>query len=390
MIVADGSTDVSTYWVLRDSTNHAPKTDVTVGDIDVYYQLPGAAQSAKADLTALAAADSAHADNKGFHVGNGLYRIDWPDTCFDGGVGTKVWLIVVCTGVDTTFLEVELSPTVNVATIEGTDATDAINAACDTAIETYDLDHLIHTAESDTPADNSIIAKLAASDGDWSGYAASTDSLEAIRDQGDSAWETATGFSTHSAADVVTALDDGATLTTCATATGFSTHSAADVVTELGTGATLTACATATGFSTHSAGDVKTAMEAAGSYLAQILADTGTDGVVLGADSITAAKIADDAFSSEHFATGSLTADALATDAVTEITHGILDHDYTAHTTTGTLGQWLRAIRALIGGKSVENSGSTSVQFYDEGGSTTAGTMSWSESTKTRGEYSDF
>lgn len=40
-----------------------------------------------------------------------------------------------------------------------------------------------------------------------------TDTLEAIRDRGDSAWLTATGFSTHSAADVVTALGTGSTLT---------------------------------------------------------------------------------------------------------------------------------------------------------------------------------
>ena len=109
MIVANGSTSVSTYFVLRDSTNHAPKTDVDITDIDLYYQLPGAAQSAKVDATALAAADSAWDDNKAYHVGNGLYRIDWPDTCFDGGVGTKCILIVVCSGVDTTFLEVELT-----------------------------------------------------------------------------------------------------------------------------------------------------------------------------------------------------------------------------------------------------------------------------------------
>lgn len=82
-----------------------------------------------------------------------------------------------------------------------------------------------------------------------------TDSLEAVRDRGDAAWVTATGFSTHSAADVVTALDDGATLTACLTATGFSTHSAADV---------------------------KTAIEAAGSHLALIKAQT---------DLVTAARM---------------------------------------------------------------------------------------------------
>jgi hypothetical protein len=108
MDVVNGSADVTTYFVLRDSTNHVPKTDITITDIDLYYLEQGAAMAAKVDATALAAADSAHADNKAFHCGQGLYRVDWPDAAFDGGVGKTVQLIVVCTGVDTTFLEVEL------------------------------------------------------------------------------------------------------------------------------------------------------------------------------------------------------------------------------------------------------------------------------------------
>jgi len=116
--VPNGSTDVTTYFVLRDSTNHAPKTDVTITDIDVYYQEQGATQAAKADLTALAAANSAHADNKGYHCGNAVYRIDWPDAAFDGGVGKEVILIVVCTGCDTIYQRVLLSPPANVVSID--------------------------------------------------------------------------------------------------------------------------------------------------------------------------------------------------------------------------------------------------------------------------------
>ncbi len=51
-----------------------------------------------------------------------------------------------------------------------------------------------------------------------------------------------------------------------------------------------------------------------------ILNDTGTSGVVLAADAITAAKIADDAISSEHLNTGALTADAFAADALVAAT----------------------------------------------------------------------
>lgn len=112
MIVANGATDVTTYWVLRDSNTQLPKADVTVGDIDVYYVTERAAISSKADLTALGAADSAHTDNYGYNVGQGVYRIDWPDI-WSGGVGKKVYLIVVCSGCDTVFREVTLSPSVN-------------------------------------------------------------------------------------------------------------------------------------------------------------------------------------------------------------------------------------------------------------------------------------
>lgn len=110
MQVIKDSADISTYFVLRDSTTHAPKTDVTVTDIDLYYVGYKAAISSKADATALAAADSAHTDNKAFNVGQGIYRIDWPDI-WSGAVGTTVNLIVVCSGVDTEYLECEICGT---------------------------------------------------------------------------------------------------------------------------------------------------------------------------------------------------------------------------------------------------------------------------------------
>lgn len=50
------------------------------------------------------------------------------------------------------------------------------------AIEANNLDHLLKVADSDDVVDNSVIAKMAASDGDWSGFSAASDSLEAIRD----------------------------------------------------------------------------------------------------------------------------------------------------------------------------------------------------------------
>jgi len=375
----NGATDVTEYFVMRDSTTHAPKTDVTITDIDIYYQEQGAAQSAKADLTALAAANSAHADNKGYHCGNAVYRIDWPDAAFDGGAGKSVILIVVCAGCDTIYREIQLSPPVDIIAISGdttaadncelmfdgtgyaggttklgvdtvaisgdSTAADNLESACDgtgynlgggdivaasvTAGVTastvsdktgYALTSAYDAAKNAAPETGGNIAAIksktdnlpaspaavgsamtldAAETGtgltavpwnaSWDAevqsecadaltaydpptktemtsafteikgatWSSATDTLEALRDQGDSAWTTATGFSTHSAADVVTELGTGSTLTACATATGFSTHSASDVVTALGTGSTLTACATATGFATAS--DITTA-----------------------------------------------------------------------------------------------------------------------------------
>jgi len=47
--------------------------------------------------------------------------------------------------------------------------------------------------------------------------------LGVLETHGDSTWATATGFSTHTAANVYTAFGTGGNLTTCATATGFAT-----------------------------------------------------------------------------------------------------------------------------------------------------------------------
>ena len=57
-----------------------------------------------------------------------------------------------------------------------------VESECADALVAIDLDHLVNAAEDDTPADNSIIAKLAATDGDWSNFAIATDALQSIRD----------------------------------------------------------------------------------------------------------------------------------------------------------------------------------------------------------------
>jgi len=74
---------------------------------------------------------------------------------------------------------------VNTTQIEGSDATDQINAACDASIVTYGLDHLVSASVAGADVtDNSIVAKLVSkeSTADWDDFVNTTDSLQAQRD----------------------------------------------------------------------------------------------------------------------------------------------------------------------------------------------------------------
>ena len=85
---------------------------------------------------------------------------------------------------------------VNTTQIEGSDATDQINAACDASLVTYGLDHLVAGAVVGADVvDDSIIAQLvsSAATADWDTFVNTTEALQAIRDRGDAAWTTGAG-----------------------------------------------------------------------------------------------------------------------------------------------------------------------------------------------------
>lgn len=72
----------------------------------------------------------------------------------------------------------------------------AVNAEVDTALTDIGLDHLVAAAVAGADvADNSIVAKLVSSSAtaDWDTYDNTTDSNQAIRDRGDTAWITGGG-----------------------------------------------------------------------------------------------------------------------------------------------------------------------------------------------------
>lgn len=108
--VKQGATDQSVYVKLVSSASGAPQTGLTIANIDATYVRTRAA-AVKNDLTALASASAAHADNQAIEVdatnAPGLYRIDFPDAAFAAGAD-KVILSVTCAACDPAMKEIEL------------------------------------------------------------------------------------------------------------------------------------------------------------------------------------------------------------------------------------------------------------------------------------------
>lgn len=105
MDVLAGSVDVTTYFNLRLSADGLPATGLTIADLDLQYVRSGDTPVAKVDAVALAAANTAHTDNRAVEIDAtdqpGLYRVDWPDAAFATGT-REVILTVKHT---TTFIE---------------------------------------------------------------------------------------------------------------------------------------------------------------------------------------------------------------------------------------------------------------------------------------------
>jgi hypothetical protein len=111
MLVAGDSTDVTTHFAMRKVADGTAATGLTITGFDLQYVRSGVAPVAKVDATALAATDSAHADNKAIEIDvtdqPGLYRVDWPDAAFAAGV-REVILTVKAATAFTEHLRVEI------------------------------------------------------------------------------------------------------------------------------------------------------------------------------------------------------------------------------------------------------------------------------------------
>ena len=255
---------------------------------------------------------------------------------------------------------------VNTMQVEGADATDTVQASANAALVAQSLDHLcaVATGAADMTTevvDNSILSRILAN-GDTSAFVPSTDGLQPIRDRGDAAWVTATGFSTHAAADVKTALEaDGSKLDTfyddwlnggrlglildtiAADVAGLDgaamrgTDSAALAATAL---STATWTAEKAGFLTGDAyvrlgapagASISADVAAVKAVVDAILVDTGTDGVVVAAGSKTGYALS---------ATGADLITKTSTFALA-LADAFCDEALSGHTTAGTVGKAL-------------------------------------------------
>ena len=125
MLVAGGSTNVTTYFAMRLAATGAAATGLTATDFDLTYVRSGVASVAKVDATAgTAGGAAAHADNTVVEPDAtnqpGLYRIDWPDAAFAAAVREVILTVKVATAF-TEHLRVEIDGEVNVVEWAGTD-----------------------------------------------------------------------------------------------------------------------------------------------------------------------------------------------------------------------------------------------------------------------------
>ncbi len=96
-VIQKGSTDVTRYVQILDASTGADETGATITNFDLQYTRTRALPSSLANVTALSAADDAHADNQMIEIdatsSPGLYRVDWPNAAFATGV-SSVQLVV--------------------------------------------------------------------------------------------------------------------------------------------------------------------------------------------------------------------------------------------------------------------------------------------------------
>ncbi len=231
MRVDVGQTSVIQYFKLIDPTTGAPELGLTITDLDINYIRDGA-NPVENNATEHANLNDGFSANKMKEVGTaapGLYRADFPDAAFVAGV-KGVTLIIEGAAIDPAYIEVEIGPReanlteilAHLLTNTGTRMADAFEKMYDVASPVLVASDVMRGTDSAATAakllayirlalrsdagpttdDAAELTEINADDGAGGGDYAKEDSQEAILDTGEANWLTATGFSTHSAANV--------------------------------------------------------------------------------------------------------------------------------------------------------------------------------------------
>jgi len=96
-VINKGSTDVSLAIQLFDAANGAPKTGLTITNLQIRYirvqDDNDVTISSWTSLSALTDLLAPHADNHAYEIGEGYYRIDVPDAAFAEAAGFVAVLV---------------------------------------------------------------------------------------------------------------------------------------------------------------------------------------------------------------------------------------------------------------------------------------------------------
>ena len=199
--IPKGRTNVSVVVRIVDSTDGTPETGVVwnTSGIDLWYRREGAAKVSVTEAT-LAALTTAHADGGFLTISNGWYRFDLPDAAFASGAdgvqigGTVTGMIVHAPYVQLTDLDLFDAVRAGLTALPNA-AADAAGGLPISDAGGLDLDSRIETDIIAILVDTQTTLDTKLNDLQGAGFSSATDSNEALRNRGDSAW---TGSATTS------------------------------------------------------------------------------------------------------------------------------------------------------------------------------------------------
>ena len=316
MNVIGGTTDVTTYFVLRTAADGVALTGATIANIDLVYTRTGADHAAKVDAVELAAIDGAHEDNKAKEVdataAPGLYRVDWPDAAFAADVRQVILTVKYATAF-TEHMAVEIDTPVGAAA-SVTGAVGSVTGA---------VGSVTGAVGSVTGACGSVTGAVGSVAGNVDGSVASVVG--------------AVGSVTGAVGSVTGAV--GSVTGAVGSVAGNVDGSVASVVGAVGsvTGAVGSVTGAVGSVAGNVDGSVASVVGAVGSVTGAVGSVTGAVGSV-GAGGIVAATFAAGAIDAAAIAANAIGASELATDAVAEIIAAVwasTDWDSTATMTFG-------------------------------------------------------